>query len=107
MNKMYRHGEIGLVLIDKLPTGLTKSDSKVIMQGSHSNSHLIDNGELYFKNVNQYIFGYLVAKNTKLLHKEHGETNKKGLRQATIPNGIYELRKQNEIVNSELKPVVD
>ena len=128
--KNYRHGEIGLFQIEKLPKGLKKSESKIIMQGSHGNSHSIDNGELYFKNVDNYIFGYLVAKNTKLQHFEHGNicsvcgydklinTNtcsqcntdfvkEKKYRLAKINNGVFELRKQNEIVNSELKPVID
>jgi hypothetical protein len=105
--KAIRHGEICLVYIDELPQGLFKSESKVITQGSHNNSHSISEGELYFKNVDQYTFGYLVAKNTKLLHPEHGQQNKSKLRTAAIPDGVYELRKQQEWVNSELKPVID
>jgi hypothetical protein len=104
----YRHGEIGFIKIDSLPENLTKSDSKVIMQGSHGNSHSFDNGEIFFKNVDQYIFGYFVAKNTTLYHNDHGKEVVKGKpRTAKLPNGIYELRKQNEVINNELKPVID
>jgi hypothetical protein len=126
----YRHGEINLLPIEKLPDGLKLSDTKTVMQGSHKNSHLIDYGELYFKNVDQYIFGYLVAKNTHLLHFEHGnicsvcgfdklgkepicpkcQTNfvvEKKYRKAKLPNGVMELRKQLEHINNELKPVID
>jgi len=102
----YRHGEIALVKIEKLPEGLKKSDIKILMKGSHSNSHSIDKGEIFFKQVDSYIFGYLIAKNTSLLHTEHGEGKEK-LKVAKIEDGIYELRKQQEIINSELKPVVD
>lgn len=106
--KIYRHGEIGLIPISKLPNGLTLSNSKIIMQGSHGNSHLINSGELYFKQVDAFVFGYLVAKNTTLLHKEHGKKIEgKEYKEAHIPDGVYELRKQNEFINSELKPVID
>jgi hypothetical protein len=107
--KNYRHGEIGLFGLDKLPENLTKSDSKIIVKGSHGNNHSIDNGELYFKQVDNFIFGYLVAKNTCLLHKEHGDIFSKNnkIKKATIANGIYELRKQQEFINNELKPVID
>lgn len=106
--RMYRHGEIGLKPIDKLPAGLTPSDSKVIVQGSHGNSHSINNGQLYFKQVNDYVFGYLVAKNTTLLHDEHGKIVKgKKQREAKIANGVYELCKQQEFINNEMRPVID
>jgi hypothetical protein len=88
----WRHGEIIGVLINKLPDGLELSKSKVIMVGSHSNSHTIDKGELYFKKEGDYVFGYLVAKNTTLLHPEHGDKNGR----AKIADGIYKLIKQND-----------
>lgn len=127
--KIYRHGEIALRPIEKLPEGLTKSGSKTIIQGSHGNSHTISAGDLYFKDVDIYVFGYLKAKNTKILHLEHGnicsiccfdkltsgvcpkchtdfvKENKN--REASLPNGIYELRKQQEFISSELEPVID
>jgi len=106
--KGYRHGEIAFVKIAKLPEGLAKSESKVIIEGSHKNSHSINQGEIYIIKVNEFVFGYLVAKNTKLLHLEHGKIIKgQELREASIPNGVYELRKQQEFINNELKPVID
>ena len=127
---IYRHGEIGLSPIKKLPESLSVSESKTIMQGSHDNSHCIDKGQIYFKDVDTYTFGYLSAKDTKLKHYEHGNTcsvcgfdklgnanvcpscntdfvRDKKFRLTTLPNGVYELRKQNEIINSQLKPVID
>jgi hypothetical protein len=106
--KMYRHGEIGFLDIKELPKNLKDSQTKIIINGSHGNSHSIDNGTLYLKNANEYVIGYLVAKNTNLLHSEHGvkvKGNKK--RVAKLPNGIYEIIKQNEIINNELKQVID
>lgn len=106
--RIYRHGEIVLVPIEILPKGLTKSESKTIVEGSHGNSHNIDNGDLYFEQVDQYVFGYLVAKKTTINHSEHGEiVNGKQTNKAKIANGIYEIRKQQEFINSEMKPVID
>jgi len=103
--KAYRHGEIAFILTDKLPNNLEKSNSKEFLKGSHGNPHTYDNGELYLKDVDDYIFGYFVAKNTKLYHKEHGEGQ--GIKEAKLPNGIYELRRQVEFINDELKQVED
>ena len=106
--QVYRHGEIAFVRIDKLPEGLKKSDSKDIIKGQTGNSHSITTGDLYFQNSGQYVFGYLEAKNTILLHDEHGSVVKEGKkRQAYLPDGIYELRKQQEFINNELQPVID
>jgi len=102
----FRHGEICLKKISKLPKGLKVSGSKCIMQGSHSNSHTIDNGKLYFiksGSEGTYVFGYLVAQNTSLLHPEHSPK----VGQAKLPNGIYQLLKQQEYTPSGLIPVQD
>lgn len=103
--KAYRHGEIAFCPIKRLPGGLKQEISKIIVQGSHGNSHKYDNGKLYLKNVNSYIFGYFIAKNTTLFHPDHGEGEK--IKEVKLPDGIYEIRKQQEFINSELKPVID
>lgn len=105
MNKKqcYRHGEIILVKINKLPKGLKVSNSKELIIGSHSNSHTIDNGKIYFKKEGEYIFGYLVAKNTSLLHSEHSPK----VGDAKIKDGIYELRKGVEFTPAGLVPIID
>ena len=105
MTKAYRHGEIALVSIKKLPSGLKESKDKVLIQGSHGNSHSFDNGKLYRKD-DGYVFGYLVAKNTTLFHHEHGE-GKGQIKKAKIPDGIYQLIKQQEFTPEGLVPVVD
>ena len=104
--KLYRHGEIGLEPVSKLPADLKKSDTKILMAGSHGNNHSINIGEIYLKQEDQFVFGYLVAKNTTLLHTEHG-TGNGTIKEAKIPDGVYRLRKQQEFINSELKPVID
>jgi len=104
--KAYRHGEIAFIAIDKLPDNLKKTKQKEFLKGSHGHSHSFDNGELYLKKENEFVFGYFIAKNTTLFHKEHGEGNN-NIKKAKLPNGIYELRVQNEYVNEELKQIID
>ena len=101
--KCYRHGEVILCKIDKLPKGLKASKEKVFMVGSHGNNHAIDNGTLYFKQEDNFVFGYLKAKDTSLLHPEHKDKSGK----AKIEDGFYELRKQSEYNPEGLVPVVD
>lgn len=101
--QMWRHGEIGLLKIDSLPTGLELSNTKIIMTGSHGNNHSIDNGELYFTTENNFAFGYLVAKDTSLYHPEHKDETGK----VKIEDGIYQLIKQNEYTPDGLVPIID
>lgn len=68
--KAYRHGEVLLVKISKLPTGLKPSKEKVFMVGSHGNNHAIDNGTIYFKNEDNFVFGYLKAKKVAFSGKQ-------------------------------------
>ena len=106
MKKAYRHGEIAFVEIDKFPDNMKVSESKEFLRGSHGNPHKYDNGEFYPKVEDDFVFGYFKAKNTTLFHVEHGKgTNK--LKKAKLKNGVYQLRRQNEIVNDELKKVID
>ena len=99
--KVFRHGDLLLVKIAKLPTKLKQTTTKVILSGSHGHEHTFDNGKLYLSKVNEYTFGYFVAKDTKLFHSEH---SKNGI---AIPNGFYELRKPLEFINENLRPVID
>ncbi len=92
-----------MVKVESLPKGLKVSKSKVIMTGSHGNNHTITTGKLYFKNESEFVFGYLVAKSTTLLHPEHGDKNGR----AKIEDGVYRLIKQNEFTPQGLIPVVD
>jgi hypothetical protein len=100
---IYRHGEVMLRGISKLPPGLKQETTKVFMTGSHGHDHSINNGKLYFKKDGVYVFGYLVAKNTSLLHPEHSP--KTG--DAQIKDGVYELRKQQEYTPEGLVPIAD
>jgi hypothetical protein len=97
--KLIRHGDLALVKISKLPTGLKETKTKVLMSGSHGNNHFINQGKVYLTKVDDYVFGYLRAKDTTLDHPEHGKIK--------LDNGVYELRRQIEFTVDGLKPVVD
>jgi hypothetical protein len=99
--KNYRHGDLCLIGIKELPKELKATKTKILMTGSGGNHHTIDKGIVYFKQENEFVFGYLVAKETKLYHIEHSP---KG---AVIEDGIYQLRKQQEQTHSGMRPVVD
>ncbi len=101
----WRHGEIIGVKIDKFPKDLKKAETNIIMVGSHGNNHSIDKGEIYLikpEEGNQ-TFGYLIAKNTNLLHPEHSPN----IGDAKIEDGVYQLIKQVEVTPEGLIPVVD
>ncbi len=105
----YRHGEIAFEVIKELPTGLSLSKNKTFLVGSNSNPHSYDNGKWYpqfSQSEKEIILGYFIADNTTLLHKEHG-IGKGESKKAKLPNGFFRVRKQFEIVNKELKQIVD
>ena len=99
--QLYRHGEIIFVKIKSLPANLQKSETNTFLIGGNGNSHTFKGGELYLNKVNEYVFGYFRAKDTKLFHCEHSP---KGV---SIKNGIYELRVQNEYTAEGLKQIID
>lgn len=107
MTKVYRHGEIVFEIIDKIPDGLEKSKNKEFLKGSHGHPHSFDNGSLYLKNEDEFIFGYFEAKNTTLFHAEHGDKKGGELKSAKLPDGIYRLRRAIEYVNNELRVIID
>lgn len=101
-----RHGDLMLKSVKSLPKGLKEEKSKVLMTGSHGHDHSFDNGKLYFKDISDFVFGYLVAKDTTLFHPEHGE-GKGQLKTAKIPDGVYQLRRQVEYTPDGMRQVED
>ena len=102
-----RHGDLALVKIGKLPDGLKPADTQTLMQGSRGNNHDVKNGTVYLKDIDQFVFGYLVAgEGCQLLHTDHG-TGKGAIKTAKLPAGIYELRRQFEQTHDAIKPVID
>ena len=106
--KAYRHGDLALIEVKNLPEGLKKTNTKVLMTGSHGNDHGVVNGNVYFKSENQFVFGYLVAKKgAKLIHADHGDKKVGALKECSIPEGIYQLRRQFEDTHEGMKAVID
>lgn len=99
--KVYRHGEVVFLEVVEIPTNLKESNTDVFAKGNTGNSHTFKGGKLYPKVDGQYVIGYFKAKNTKLFHSEHSP---KGV---SLPDGLYEIRRQVEFINGELKVVVD
>lgn len=93
----------------KIPDGLKKADTDVIIKGSGGHDHKVVDGEIYFQSSGQFTIGYLKAnKKTKLLHAEHGNIVKgKALKEANLKEGIYEIRRQVEETHEGLRPVLD
>lgn len=107
-----RHWDLALIGINELPKWLKQTKGNVLMQGSHWNDHSFDTGKLYItKKLEElkeweFVFGYLVATWTTLLHPDHG-TGKQAIKKCKIPDWIYELRKQVEYLHDGMRPVVD
>lgn len=103
-----RHGEICFFPIDKLPTGLKKAHTDVIMRGSGNNPHTFINGSLYLKKEDDFVFGYFKAeKGCRLYHPQHGIKKVGGLMEAPLKIGNYQLLVQNEQTHRGLKVVED
>lgn len=103
-----RHGELGLLPIDKKPIGL-KETSKVLNIGSHGHPHGVVNGTFYVQKSGENVIGYLVAKKgCYLTHEEHGNINgEKNLKKAMLDTGVYEVRNQVEDGHEGMKKVID
>lgn len=107
MTKAYRHGDIALVTVKTIPKEAKKTTSKTILkEGSSGNPHMIDRGTFY-RLEKDFIIGYLEAKNTSLLHKEHGDTRQSKLKSAKIPDGFYRILKQVEHTHEGMRRVID
>ena len=101
MTKIYRHGEIAFVKVAKIPK-LPIAKSSTFATGSHGNHHTFKSGKMYLlEKPEQYVFGYFVAKNTKLFHPEHSPNG------CGLPNGKYEMRKQVEFTPAGFIHVID
>jgi len=105
--KAIRHGDLCLVRITEMPDNIKSVKTKTIMQGSHGNNHDVKGGTIYLKDVNAFVFGYLVAgKKCVLLHPDHG-TGKGSIKTVELNEGIYELRRQFEYKSEYMTQVID
>ena len=98
----YRHGDIALIKIDKLPEDLKPSKNNIIIEnGSGGNPHSFNGkGILYKKSIDNFIIGYIKAeKGASINHIEHKEM--------MIKIGVYEIRRQQEFTPEGMRPVID
>jgi hypothetical protein len=105
-----RHGDLGLIGIEKLPEGLTASKSKVLMTGSHGNNHsFTGNGTFYpheeVKGTLRVVGYFEAREGTMLTHLDHGP-KKRGLREVPV-EGLFQVRKQTEDTHAGMRPVED
>jgi len=105
----YRHGDLALIGVERLPKDIMEIKTDIIMTGSHGHDHVVKNASLYFKASGDFIVGYMVAKeNCVLYHVDHGDKMEgEPLREASVDSGIYELRKQCEDTNEGMRQVID
>jgi len=102
-----RWGEVCLLPVTKLPKGLKKAKTDVVMTGSSNNPHIVRNCDVYFKKESDYIFGYLKAnKGNKFFHREHGK-GKGTMKEFSVKGKYYQLLVQNEATHEGLKVVID
>lgn len=106
MIKTYRHGEILFVETKEIPKEAKLKNTTILMKGSGNNAHSFKGGK-FFELTKGIVFGYFEAKNTTLLHKDHGNKKSDNLLEAKLPDGIYELRKGQEFTPDGLKPIID
>ena len=114
MKKMiFRHGDLLLEKISKLPNGLPKKEMNIepemLMEGSQGKPHLVQNGIFFPKKEDDFVFGYLKAeKGCVLLHEDHGEkVGRRKLKEAKLPVGFYKLRRQVEFTHEGMRKVED
>jgi hypothetical protein len=107
--KNIRHGDLALIGVEKLPEGLKETKTKILIRGSNNNPHSINQGKVYlYDKPRDFVIGYLVAEETKLLHCEHGISCGKGkIREVKIPDGVYELHCQKEFTHEGMRRVAD
>ena len=99
--KAWRHGEIVFLKVTSIPK-LAETKSNIFAKGSHGHDHSFKGGKMYLlEKPEGFIIGYFVAKDTKLFHDEHSP---KG---CELPNGKYQIIKQQEFINKEMVQVID
>jgi len=101
-----RHGDVLLLKIYELPEWLKLHNSKVFLAWKNNN-HEISQWEVYITKDpntlrdNEFQYGYIVAKDTKLIHNEHSKS------WVSIPDGIYSIWKQKESTADGFKIIID
>ena len=111
--QVFRHGDLLLLPNQKnfpvtIPRGVKKATTTILMRGSGGHDHSVKNCDVYFVKEDIFVFGYLAARTgAKIYHVEHGDTQVGSVKEATLPKGVYQLRKQHQDTPEGMKPVQD
>ena len=100
MQDHIRHGDVLIVKIDKLPSGLKARQSKVLVEGEATgHAHRLVGDARVFEDAEGNLFFETEAP-TEVTHEEHGALD--------IEPGSYEVRQQREHDHYEgVRKVVD
>ena len=111
MKNAIRHWDVLLVKEEILPEWLKLHNSKIFLAGKNNN-HEISQWEIYLTKDpntlrdNEFQYGWLIAKNTTLIHNEHSPISDKN-RNAKIHDWFYSIWKQKESTPTGFKIVID
>ena len=100
--KLYRHGDLLLKLIDKLPDGLNNLNTKTLAEGELTGHKHIFNGSVQILQEPQTMQKYVeVEQEAELTHQEHNTIKVKG--------GLYILIQEREYnpFEAEIRQVMD
>lgn len=104
---MFRQGDLAYIKIDKLPESSVEplNSGTIFSGGTGGHNHEFKGGNFYPVQ-EENVIGYLEAKDTTLLHPEHGE-GEGSMKKGAIADGIYKVVRQVEQTHEGMVPVVD
>lgn len=95
-NDQYRQGDVFFIKIDKLPIGVKKAKSTVLVYGESSgHSHRLVAGDVFKKGNEMFL---VLNKASDVVHEEH-----KSIR---LPKGLYAVVRQREYLSSDMTRIV-
>lgn len=105
---MFRQGDLGYLKVKSLPKKLNTSfeAGTIFSGGTGGHDHDFKGGKFYPVSDEENVVGYLDAKNTTLLHPEHGEGSG-AVKTGTIEDGLYKIVRQVEQTHQGMVPVID
>lgn len=98
---LWRHGDVLIASIDKLPEGAIRRPTSVLVRGEMTgHSHRIEHAETAetFEH-NGQLFLSVTAREAKLIHEEH--------KTIILPFGVYRVWQQREYIPGSVRPVID
>jgi hypothetical protein len=99
--KAYRHGDVVIVRIDRIPDGLKPSRlGRTLAEGEVTgHAHVMTSGDVSLYEKDDVLYMHVESDEATLTHEEH-ET-------ITIPNGDYMIERQREYTPEGWRRVAD